>query len=229
MKLITKIKTFIKLILKKEYPFKVQVKLKKQWMGNSYGGFYVAPEFLNKNSIVYSIGIGEDISFDNDLIALCKCSIHGFDPTPKSIKWVKSNTLPTNFVFHEYGIDSQNGLVTFYLPKNPNYVSGTVHKTDHSNSESITVPMKNITTITNELGHTYIDILKMDIEGSEYSVIPNILASGIKIKQILIEFHHRFFEDGFKKNTEIINLLNSNGYKIFAASDSLIEISFIKL
>lgn len=229
MEIITQIKNTLKLILKREYPFKVQIKINKKWLGNDYGGFYVAPEFLNKDSIIYSFGIGEDISFDTDLIKLFNCTVHGFDPTPKSINWLKNAKPPLNFIFHEYGIDTDNGLATFFLPKNPNYVSGTVLKTTNSNVESITVPMKNLATICQELGHTHIDVLKMDIEGSEYSVIPNILSSGIKIKQLLIEFHHRFFDDGFKKNTEIINLLNKAGYKIFAVSDSLMEISFISI
>lgn len=56
-------------------PIKVQTRCKKIWYGNGYGGFYVNPDLLNSSSIVYSIGIGEDISFDLDVIktirALC--------------------------------------------------------------------------------------------------------------------------------------------------------------
>jgi len=227
MGILPKIKAILKLILKKEYPFKVQVKIKKKWLGNRYGGFFVAPEFLDKNSIVYSVGIGEDISFDSDLINLTGCSVYGFDPTPKSINWISNQKLPDNFKFYSYGLDTNNGFVTFFLPENPNHISGTIVKKTDSKSEKISVPMKNITTITTELKHDHIDLLKIDIEGSEYSVIPDIIASKIKIKQILIEFHHRFFEDGFKKNTDIINMLNDAGYKIFAVSDSLMEVSFI--
>jgi FkbM family methyltransferase len=228
MKLFTKIKKTIKLLLKKEYPFKVQTNTQKKWMGNEYGGFYVAPKSLNKNSIIYSIGIGEDISFDLDLITQFGCTIQGFDPTPKSIQWLKKNQPHSNFIFHEYGIDTKDGETTFFLPKNPNLISGALHKTNNAGAETITVPVKKITTICKELGHKHIDLLKMDIEGAEYSVIPDILSSKISIHQILIEFHHRFIDDGFKKNKEIIRMLNGNDYKIFAVSDSLMEISFIK-
>ena len=37
--------------------------------------------------------------------------------------------------------------------------------------------MKSLADIANELGHSHIDVLKMDIEGSEYEVIENILES----------------------------------------------------
>ena len=70
---------------------------------------------------------------------------------------------------------------------------------------------------------------KIDIEGSEYSVIDDILKSNIDINQILIEFHDRF--DGISKNETnyAIKKLNKHGYKIFKISDSNQEYSFVKL
>jgi len=46
--------------------------------------------------------------------------------------------------------------------------------------------MKTFDDITRELGHNHIDVLKMDIEGSEYDVIGTILASPVTIDQILV-------------------------------------------
>jgi hypothetical protein len=67
----------------------------------------------------------------------------------------------------------------------------------------------------------------MDIEGSEYKVVPDILSAGIQIDQIVIEFHHRFVDNGMKRTRELVNLLNNHGYKIFAVSESGEEVSFI--
>ncbi|MNL78833.1 hypothetical protein D3C87_2053160 [compost metagenome] len=69
----------------------------------------------------------------------------------------------------------------------------------------------------------------MDIEGSEYHVIESILASDVKIDQILIELHERFFEDGKLRNKRLLASFAAHGYKIFAVSDSLEEVSFIKV
>ena len=43
-----------------------------------------------------------------------------------------------------------------------------------------------------ELDHDRVDVLKMDIEGSEYAVIEQILRDGLSVRigVILIEFHH---------------------------------------
>jgi EAL domain-containing protein (putative c-di-GMP-specific phosphodiesterase class I) len=76
--------------------------------------------------------------------------------------------------------------------------------------------------------HKKIDVLKMDIEGSEYDVIDNILKSGIQINQLVIELHERFFDNGKEKTIEFVNNLNSHGFEIFAISDTYEEISFIR-
>ena len=78
-----------------------------------------------------------------------------------------------------------------------------------------------------DLGHKHIDVLKMDIEGSEYDVIENILNTNISINQILIEFHGRFYDNGILKTKECISKLSKNGFEIFAISDSFEEISFM--
>ena len=43
----------------------------------------------------------------------------------------------------------------------------------------------------------------------------------IPIEQLLIEFHHRFFEDGLSKNKKVLEMLKDNGYKIFGVSPFL--------
>ncbi|MBS1589418.1 MAG: FkbM family methyltransferase [Bacteroidetes bacterium] len=88
--------------------------------------------------------------------------------------------------------------------------------------------MKSLKTIMQELGHTHIDVLKIDIEGSEYDVIDNILDEKLSVTQILIEFHDRFFTNGTLKTKATIVNLRDSGYEIFVISNSLEEISFIK-
>ena len=207
---------------------KKSVKCKHVWYGSKYGGFYIYPEILNENSIIYSFGIGKDISFDKTIIENHDCHVFGFDPTPKSINWTKKQNLPEKFKFFEFGVSDKSEFVDFYLPKNSKDVSGSIiFKNNFTVKEKISVKMKSIKDIMKELGHTYIDVLKMDIEGAEYDVIENILNNKIPITQILIEFHDRFIDNFKLKTYQAIKKLNSKGYAIFAISDSFKEISFI--
>ena len=208
---------------------KRRVKCPFQWFGNDYGGFYVCPDFLDHNSVVYSFGIGEDLSFSLGLIDTFQCSVYGFDPTPRSIEWVYQQSLPETFHFSGVGIDKESGRVRFFLPRNAQYVSGSrVEQINVSVHHSIEVQMKRFIDIASELGHRKIDVLKLDIEGSEHDVIPDVLQSGVDISQILIEFHDRFMPNGRQQTNKTVNELRKYGYEIFAVSDTCQEVSFIK-
>jgi hypothetical protein len=66
----------------------------------------------------------------------------------------------------------------------------------------------------------------MDIEGAEYSVLADILACRIQVKQLLVEFHHRWPHIGIEKTKQAIRALNAAGYRIFSVSPSGEEYSF---
>lgn len=225
----SKIKRFRKLTSGNYGHLTKTLNITKNWYGNTYGGFFVCPEFLNENSIIYSIGIGEDISFDLAIIEKHCCNVYGFDPTPKSINWVKKQQdLSSKFNFFAYGIADRTGTVDFYLPKNSEHVSGSFVKQNNVNDkEKVSVEMKSWNDITKALSHHQIDVLKMDIEGAEYDVLDSILESSVPINQILIEFHERFFDDGKNRSIDAIKKLKNHGYEIFGISDSFEEISFI--
>jgi len=205
-----------------------KVQCNKKWCGNEYGGFYIHPNILDENSIIYSFGIGEDVSFDIDIINQYNAQVFGFDPTPKSINWINRQKLPANFHFYDFGIDIINGKKEFNLPDNDEHVSGSIFNPKHvSKGKKVEVQMRSLTSILKELNHNSIDILKMDIEGSEYDVLLNILDSKIEIGQILVEFHDRFFPEEKLKSKKIVKALQKNGYTIFGVSNSKEEVSFI--
>lgn len=205
------------------------LRLEHEWYGNDYGGFYLHPNLVNEASIVYSFGIGEDLSFDQAVMARHQCRVYGFDPTPKSINWVRGQNLPENFRFFEVGISPKNDLVDFFLPSNPEYVSGSLIEQKNTDSQKVVqVEVKTLETIMTQLGHKHIDVLKMDIEWAEYDVIENILSAQLPITQILIEFHDRCFVDGMLKTKAAVKALKQNGYKVYAVSESFEEVSFIK-
>jgi FkbM family methyltransferase len=195
-------------------------------LGTDYGGWAICPDSITKNSIVYSFGIGEDISFDLALIKRFGCTVHAFDPTPRSLEWCRKQSLPPQFVLHDFGLADRDGTITFFAPENPTHVS---HSTVHpGGGASVTVPVRSLSTIMKDLGHSRLDILKMDIEGSEYAVLEQFTKDRPDVAQLLVEFHHRFPEVGPAKTEASLDALGRAGYKLFCISDSLEEYSFIR-
>ena len=209
---------------------KPTIKCHKRWYGNKYGGFYLNPDLINKDSIVYSFGIGEDISFDMDMIYRHSCKVYGFDPTPKSIKWAKDyqgwikHCVSDKFEFYESGLSTKTDMQWFFLPTNTDHVSGSLKRHSHVQGESILVPMNSFKDIKKILNHSKVNVVKMDIEGSEYDVMDSIEAD-----QIAVELHERFFKDGKAKSIKLVSELKQRGYEIFAVSKSFEEVSFIKI
>jgi len=226
-KLLRRIRRIIRFCLKKDFFTKPDIAVTQKFFGTAYGGWNVATTAIDKNSVVYSFGIGEDASFDSALIAEYNLTVHGFDPTPKSIDWIKKQPLSENFILHTYGLAQFDGELTFHPPKNENHVSHSIFNQSSSNTNTINVPVKTLSTILKILNHDRIDILKMDIEGAEYEVLKNILDSPIRPRQILIEFHHRFPAVGIKQSKEAISALKDADYSIFAVSSSGEEYCFI--
>jgi FkbM family methyltransferase len=199
----------------------------KAWYGNDYGGFYVCPSAVPQGAVVYSFGIGKDISFDSEMMQRHGAQVFAFDPTPDSIAWVGAQQAGEAFHFYPFGISHQTEQVDFFLPKNPAHVSGSALPTMLTDeTRKITVQMRSFADIVGELGHTHIDVLKMDIEGAEYSVIPAILQTQASITQLLIEFHGRVLKH--QQTVEAVALLRAHGYEVFGISPRGEEISFIK-
>lgn len=207
-----------------------QTKCIKECLGEKGAMWCICPTNIDKNSIVYSFGIGTDISFDLGLIAKYKMNINAFDPTPRSKDWLQNQTLPKTFHFHDYGIADYDGNAVFEPPKNETDVSYRIIRNSSSEHGALySGKVYKLKTIINMLKHKKIDILKMDVEGSEFSVIDDLVRSDIYIHQLLIEFHHRFKGNSIFKTIKAIRSLNEKGYKIFYISPNKEEYSFIKV
>jgi len=225
IKILRKIKHLI-------YGTYISVKIKriqKRWVGNNYGGFYLHEKNLDTTSVIYSIGIGKDVSFDMELINKFNCKVFAYDPTPKSVKWVEKNVNMDNFIFTPLGVADRRGEREFYFPKNQNYVSGSINNINSIEvKNSIKLNFDSLHNLMLLNNHDKIDVLKMDIEGSEYEVIEHIKKHQIDIKQILVEFHPHMEIHGRMKTLKAINKLEAMGYHCYGRSDSLLEYSFIK-
>lgn len=207
---------------------RVQIACDTCFLGNDGARWCVCPDSLGPSSIVYSIGVGEEISFDLELIRRFGVRVHSFDPTPRSIEWLAKQSLPCDFVFRPLGIADFDGRAKFLPPVNAAHVSHTL--VDRQTPwPAIEVPVRRLSSTMRDLGHERIDLLKMDIEGAEYAVLKDLLASAIPVRQLLVEFHHRWPEIGVEKTKDAIRDLNSAGYLIFDVSSCGEEYGFLQV
>jgi FkbM family methyltransferase len=173
--------------------------------------------------IIYSIGIGDQINFELQLLKIMKDSdaeLYAFDPTPKSLEYLGRQFLPENFHVYPYAISDKDETLEFALPAEEGWVSGSAENVKQDSRKfdfdnKIEVQGRSIESIMKELGHSKIDFLKMDIEGSEFSALEAALLVGLDIKQICVDVHPQMLQDGHKKLKSLLSAMKSNGYKIY--------------
>jgi len=202
---------------------------KLEFHGTEYGGWPIASGSLSEESVVVDIGLGEDISFSESLIRKYRCNVFGFDPTPKAIAYVRARN-PPNFLLFEMGVDARRGNATFYLPNVVEHASGSVCAAPHLGASTIVVPMIAIEDVLVTIGVGGVDLLKMDIEGSEYAVVQSEGFEQLTrlTKQICIEFHHRWRRSGKADTLAAIQRLAGLGFEVAWVSNNNEEILFVR-
>ena len=84
--------------------------------GSAYGGWVFDERQLDLDSIVYSVGLGTDVSFDLMLIQTARCHVHGFDDTPVSNQFLRRKKLPNKFHWHRFLLGARDSNLTMQLP-----------------------------------------------------------------------------------------------------------------
>jgi FkbM family methyltransferase len=191
-------------------------------------GWVVDESLLNRESVIYSVGVGSNIDFDLELINSFGATVHAFDPTPRSIEWVKNQQLPKHFIFHPFGLSAENGHMDFFPPAKASSTHFSPIDRYGDTNNIVRAPVKDIDTIASELKHKEIDLLKMDIEGAEYEVIEALPKNRVAINQILIEFHHMYKGVPISKTVDAISTLSNLGFELFNISQRTYEFSFRK-
>jgi len=202
---------------------------KLAFAGSKYGGWWFDESLVSSTPVVFSFGLGEDTSWDEAMLNR-GATVYGFDPTPKSIRYIRNRKelYSNRFILTEKGLANITGTIEFTLPSNPQHVSARAGKHEGLGS-SIKLAVDTLRNHMLTHGLSHIDILKMDIEGAEYEVLEQLVAEKyFPFTQLLVEFHQRFESVGEEMHARVLNLLLLNGFTITHSQNGQ-EISFSKV
>jgi FkbM family methyltransferase len=190
---------------------------RKSRFGTQYGGWTIPNDRLTAQSICYCVGCGEDISFDLELIRQYSCNVYAFDPTPRSVEFVRNAAAGiAGYRFADVGIWDRDGTVKFFVPRDSRHVSHSITNLQDTDAY-IEVPTRRLRDLLRENGHRHLTLLKLDIEGAESTVIRTILEDAIPIDILLVEFDELGFPtpERMAQIKTSIHALLRHGYKLF--------------
>jgi FkbM family methyltransferase len=162
-----------------------------------------------RNAVIYSGGVGKDITFEMELYREFNAQIFLFDPSPTGIQTIKSLNLPSNISYYPVGLAGEDGELAFASPLKPEEGSFRIGDT------GVKFKCRKISTLLRENQHSSVELLKIDIEGFEYEVIEDIVDSRVDIRQIAVEFHDFYPNIRREKTLRAIELLKENGYILY--------------
>ena len=218
-------------------------------LGTKYGCWFLPKDIdLNEDSVVYSAGVGEDMSFDMILSDKYKCNIVLIDPTKRSkthsdemkhyyekIRWKLSGDIQEDYygimyplkpdlekvTFVEKGLwDEKKSNMKFYKPVNKQYVSHSFFEGQCSD-EYTEVEVDTLKNIMEENEHHTIDVLKLSIGGSEVKVLQDMLNENIFPRYICLHFTIVKSNPNIKAEvTKILTRLQMLRYKVLGSNSN---------
>jgi FkbM family methyltransferase len=219
-------KRFVKAALGRDHLIKKDLLIPVEKLGSQYGGWVVNKSLLRYTAqpIVLSFGIGDDITFDLEIIRRYGAHVFAFDPTPKALQWIAEQRVPSSMTICPVGLADFDGEQDFGPPDNPDWDSFSVLRSVGA------VPCKvaKLSTLMDQYAIGAIDVLKMDIEGSEYAALEDLRRSEIRPKRLLVEFHHNSdLGVELQKTKDAVAALRASGYQVFDISPWGREFSFL--
>lgn len=187
-------------------------------LGSEYGGWtFVDRPSLWKGSVI-SGGLGEDASFDVELASRFGCRVVMVDPTPRAVRHFaeiesriglrssvpytrhgRQNALSYDMrsivagqlTLVEEALADRSGPIKFYAPPDDDSVSYSIVNFQQgyaTDTPFIEVEAVDVLTLLQDQGIQQLALMKLDIEGAEIQVIPDLLCSGMLPEQLLVEF-----------------------------------------
>jgi len=221
------------------------------YLGSTFQGYYVPANYLHASSICYCVGAGVDISLDVELATTFNSQVFIFDPMPYALdhfntlieKTEKGERFKASGTDGEYvysvkrqqldsiqflatGVWNEKKVVKFYSPSKENYPGHSITNLQKT-EDYIEAPVDKLVNIMRSLNHQHVDLLKIEIEGSEYVVIEDLLRDQLDVRVILVEFDEFHHREG--KVLATVNRINQTTNKLLKAGYKLVHsISFYK-
>lgn len=187
-------------------------------VGTSYGGWTIPTPWVDDTWTCYSIGAGADVSFDTELVRRFGARVRSIEPVETYVRLAaEAGQGLDRFSAHRAAIAPADGVVT--MQRSHEAVSESLSAASLYDSSSVVeVPARSVPSLMREFGDARVDLLKIDVEGLEYELIPQfaLLEWGVQI--LTFQVHHN---RGVRDVHRLLHGLREQGFRLVANRPTL--------
>jgi len=164
------------------------------------------------------IDIGAWIGYYSILLARKSRRVIAIEPDVRNQQYlnynIKANRIH-NIEVLPYALDVKDGKGKLVIA--PNSTGNALDITGYSSGFTLEVKTRNLFTLISEIMESKIDLIKLDIEGSEFPVIQNLNNDVFeKVDRWIIECHRK----DPKEQNDLQKIFEKNGYKVIWYKDN---------
>lgn len=193
-------------------------------LGTTYGGWKIPDGILERGSICYCVGAGGDISFDLELIRRFEVQVRCFDPVEAFERKARASADGEerfSFVRAAIAVRDEPLRMQVHHEAESESVSAAAL---YDSATWIEVPGRTIPSLMREFGDDHIDLLKLDVEGAEYDLLPTLDLAGLGVKIFSTQLHHT---GSVGDALGLVESLRRQGYQLVAERPT-VKLTFLR-
>jgi len=193
-------------------------------LGSSYGGWKIPDGVVDDTWLCYCVGVGADVTFDAELIDRYGAHVRAFEPVPKYVETARvALGHASGFSIHQAALALEDGPLRMGVTHDPQ--SASVSSAGLYDARSfVELPGRTLESLMHELGDERVDLLKVDIEGAEYDVLPSLDLRAAGVKLFATQLHHT---GTVREARGLIANLRDQGYEPVACR-SAVKLAFLR-
>jgi FkbM family methyltransferase len=193
-------------------------------LGSSYGGWLVPGDLIGPDWICYCVGAGGDISFDLELIHRYGARVRSFEPVAGYVERLQREAAgEPRFSVHQMAVATSDGPLRMQVTHDQK--SQSVSPAGLYESESfVELEGRTLASVMAELGDERIDLLKLDIEGGEYELLPTVDLRALGVRVFSVQLHHT---GSVRQARRLIEWLRESGYDAVGCRPA-VKLTFVR-
>lgn len=187
-------------------------------LGTYYGAWVVPTAQIEDGWICYCIGTGADISFELELLKRWRVQVRSFDAVLHFVEHLRETVgARPGLTIEQAALALRDGPIRMQVSHVA--VSRSVSATGLYDSDVYEeAPGRTLPSLMAQYGDERADLLKIDIEGLEYELVPTLDLEKLGVKVLCIQLHHPV---GIRGAKELVALLDRRGYEFVATRPSV--------